>query len=96
MRNVTVRVLVADFAREMVAMRNWLDSNGYEPTRFDCNQNGRQIILSVDFTTDAAAEVFAQCFDGEVAHQLHPDSSRRPNGARPVPQVRSAGRPLFR
>jgi hypothetical protein len=77
MRSVTVRVLAADLAREMVAMRNWLDRNGYEPSRFDCNQIGRQIILSVDFTTDAAAAAFAQCFDGEGAYQLHPDSSRR-------------------
>jgi hypothetical protein len=68
MRSVTVRVLAADLAREMVAMRSWLDRNRYEPSRFDCNQNGRQIILSVDFTTDAAAEAFAQCFDSEGAH----------------------------
>jgi len=48
-------VPAADFAREMVAMRAWLDRNRYEPTRFDCNQTGRQIIVSVNFGTDAAA-----------------------------------------
>ena len=36
MKSVTVRVLAADLAREMVAMRRWLDRNRYEPTRFDC------------------------------------------------------------
>jgi hypothetical protein len=78
MRSVTVRVLAADLAREMLAMRRWLDRNRYEPTRFDCNQDGSQIILSVGFPTDAAATAFAQCFDGEGAYQLlHPDGSRR-------------------
>ena len=76
MRSVTVRVRVDDLAREMVAMRNWLDRNRYEPTRFDCNQNGSQIILSVDFAIDAAAEAFAQCFDGAGADRsLHRDNS---------------------
>jgi hypothetical protein len=75
MRNVTVRVLVADFAREMVAMRNWLDSNGYEPTRFGCNQNGRQITLSVDFTTDAAAEAFREA---RRRHAVHRSRNARP------------------
>jgi hypothetical protein len=78
MRSVTVRVQAEDLAREMVVMRSWLDRHRYEPTRFDCNQNGKQIILSVDFTTDATAEAFAQCFNGECAQQLlHRDSSRR-------------------
>ena len=40
MKSVTVRVLAADLAREMVVMRRWLDRNRYEPMRFDCNQNG--------------------------------------------------------
>ena len=79
MRSVTVRLQAEDLAREMIAMRGWLDRNRYEPTRFDCNQNGRQIILSVDFGTDAAAQAFAQCFNGEGVRQLlHPNSSRRP------------------
>jgi hypothetical protein len=65
MSSVTVRVLARDFAREMVAMRTWLDGNRYEPTRFDCNQNEELIILSVHFTTDAAAQAFARCFNGE-------------------------------
>jgi hypothetical protein len=62
MTSVTVRVLAADLAREMLAMRRWLDRNRYEPMRFDCNQNGRQIILSVDFALDEAAAAFASHF----------------------------------
>ena len=70
MMSVTVRVQAEDLAREMVVMRSWLDRHRHEPTRFDCNQNGKQIILSVDFMTDATAEAFAQCFNGECAQQL--------------------------
>ena len=81
MKSVTVRVLAADLAREMVVMRRWLDRNRYEPMRFDCNQNGREVILSVDFATDAAAEAFAQSFDSQGAHQhMHLDNSRREAG----------------
>ena len=49
MRTVTVQLRAADLSREMVAMREWLNRNGYEATRFDCDQNGDNIILSVDF-----------------------------------------------
>jgi hypothetical protein len=65
MRSVIVRVLAADLAREMVAMRTWLDRNGYELARFDCNQNGKQLTLSVDFAIDAAAKAFVQHFDSK-------------------------------
>ena len=82
MRSVTVRVQAEDLAREMIAMRGWLDRNRYEPTRFDCNQTGRQIILSVDFGTDAAAQAFAQCFNGERTHQLMPATKFAAGGSR--------------
>ena len=39
MRRVIVRVAAADFAREMGAMRRWIDSNQYEPTRFKYDQD---------------------------------------------------------
>ena len=81
MTSVTVRVPAADLAREM-AMRVWLDRNRYEPTRFDCNQTGRQIILSVDFGTDTAAQAFAQCLNGEGTHQLMPATKFSAGGSR--------------
>ena len=62
MRSVTVRVLAADLAREMVAMRSWLDSSGYEPTRFDCDQRGADVVVSIDFKLDEAAAAFASHF----------------------------------
>ena len=56
MRTVTVQLRAAGLSREMVAMREWLNRNGYEATRFDCDQNGDNIFLSVDFWMDVAAK----------------------------------------
>jgi hypothetical protein len=65
MRTVTIRMHTIDLSREMVAMRGWLDRNGHEPARFDCDTRGGEVVLSVDFRSGAAAEAFAQRFDGE-------------------------------
>jgi hypothetical protein len=46
----------------MAAMREWLDSNGYEPTRFKYDQDGVDVVVSVDFTLDDAAEAFTNRF----------------------------------
>jgi hypothetical protein len=64
---VTVRFRATDLSSEMAEMRGWLDRNQYEATRFDCNQNGDDIILSVGFRMKAAAEAFARHFDGRHA-----------------------------
>ena len=83
MRTVIMRLPAADLSGEMVAMRGWLDSNRYELTRFDCDQNGDDIIVSVDFSMDAAAAAFAKRFDGPrvtaaVTATAHPDPRNRP------------------
>jgi hypothetical protein len=65
MRSVTVRVLARDLAREMVLMREWLDLNRCEPTRFDCGKNGTEVVLFVDFSSGIVAEGFARRFGGE-------------------------------
>jgi hypothetical protein len=65
MRSVTVRVLAADLAREMVLMCEWLDLHRCEPTRFDCGKNGAEVVLFVDFSSDIAAEGFAKRFNDE-------------------------------
>ena len=44
----------------MVMMREWLDLNRCEPTRFDCGTNGAEVVLLVDFSTGVAAEGFAR------------------------------------
>jgi hypothetical protein len=65
MRTVTVRVNAIDLSQEMVAMRGWLDRNGHEPMRFDCDKSGDEFILSVAFRVGAVAEEFARRFDGD-------------------------------
>jgi hypothetical protein len=70
MRGVTVRVLAADLAREMVAMREWLDLNQCEPTRFDCDTNGAEVVLFVGFSTSVAAAGFARRFGAQGSSPL--------------------------
>jgi hypothetical protein len=69
MRTATVRLRAADLSREMAAMREWLDRTRYEPTRFDCDQDGDTVVLSVDFRSPAAAGAFARRFDVEDGSQ---------------------------
>ena len=67
MRIVKVRFPAADLSREMAAMREWLDSNRYEPAKFDCDHDGVDVVLSVEFMLDEAAKAFAKRFGGWVA-----------------------------
>jgi hypothetical protein len=53
---------------EMIAMRRWLDHNGYELTRFECDRNGKHVIVSVDLALDAAAAALAEHFHGQSNH----------------------------
>ena len=62
MRIVKVRFPAADLSREMAAMREWLDSNRYEPAKFDCDHDGVDVVLSVKFMLDVAANAFAKRF----------------------------------
>jgi hypothetical protein len=78
MRTVTVQLRAADFSRAMVAMREWLDRNGYEATRFKYDQHEDAVVVSVDFTGEVAAEAFARRFDGfrQPSPPSQGDSSR--------------------
>jgi hypothetical protein len=69
MRSVTVRVPAADLGRAMISMRQWLDLNQFEPTRFDCGKRGAEVVLSVAFCTGGAAEKFARQFGGKKVHR---------------------------
>jgi hypothetical protein len=69
MRTVKIRMRGADLSREMAAMREWLDRNRYEPTRFDCDQHGSNVVVSVDFILDEAAAAFAGRFVAEHGPQ---------------------------
>jgi hypothetical protein len=77
MRTVKVRLHAADISREMAVMRQWLDRNGYEPRKFNWDQDRDTVVLSIEFTVDAAADAFARRFDGESGTVVPvPHSSR--------------------
>ena len=78
-RTVKVRLREADLCREMETMREWLDSNGVELRKFDCEHHGPVRILSIEFRVDAEADAFARRFDGEIGSS--PPSSRGQFGA---------------
>jgi hypothetical protein len=62
MRTVTVRLPAGEFSAMMTTMREWLDRNSYEPTRFKYDQAEDAVVVSIDFPTDAAAAAFASRF----------------------------------
>jgi hypothetical protein len=70
MRTVRLGLPRADFSQVMVTMRLWLDEARHNPERFDCHQNGDEIVLSVDFMDHAAAEAFSRRFTGEISTPL--------------------------
>jgi hypothetical protein len=78
MQIVKVRFSAADLSREMAAMREWLDSNRYEPTKFRYDQDDEAVTVSVEFSNAEEAEAFAGRFD----------VARRLNRHRPVWEVR--------
>ena len=69
MRTIKIRMLAVDLSREMAAMREWLDRNSCEPTRFKYDQDEDAVVVSIDFPTDAAAQAFASRFVAEPGPQ---------------------------
>ena len=67
MPTITVVVLRERFTDEMIAMRDWLDRNQHQPTRFDCDRNGDTVIVSAAFSEERAATAFASRFGGSKA-----------------------------
>ena len=65
MQIVKVQLPAADLSREMAAMREWLDSNRYASAKFDCDHDGVDLVLSVEFMLDEAAKAFAKRFGGK-------------------------------
>jgi hypothetical protein len=68
MRSVMIRISAAEFSGTMRAIAEWLDVNGYEPTRYKYNHSGDAVFVTVDFPAAVVADAFAICF-GSV-HQL--------------------------
>ena len=66
MGSVRVRLNQARLSADMVEMRCWLDRNQHDPMRFDCHQNGDEILVCIEFSRKEAAQAFAKRFDGEI------------------------------
>jgi len=75
MRTVAIRLVDADFAQQMALMRDWLDRQCSEPTRFIYKQANDEVVVSVEFPNEGDAEAFAIRF----LRQEHPDHQ---NGSR--------------
>ena len=72
MRMVTVRLPAAGFSAALAAMREWLDRNRQEPTKFTCDQDGDAVVVSVDFLKAEDAEEFARHFAGHEQQRSPP------------------------
>jgi hypothetical protein len=70
MRSVAIRIPAAEFSRTITAIAEWLDVNGYEPTRFKYDHGEDAVLVTVDFPAAVAAAAFTMRF-GSV-HQLFP------------------------
>ena len=75
MRTVAIRLVDAEFAQQMALMRDWLDRQCSEPTRFIYEQANDEVVVSVEFPNEGDADAFAIRF----LRQEHPDHQ---NGSR--------------
>jgi hypothetical protein len=76
-QSVTVRISATEFSATMKAIREWLDANGYEPTRYQYHHDKDAVFVTVDFPAGVAAQAFAMRFDGVYRLSLRaasPDS----------------------
>ena len=72
MRTITVRLPAAEFSAAMGLMREWLDQNRCEPSKFKYDQEREAVVLSVEFPDDQQAEAFATRFNGTGRHPSSP------------------------
>jgi hypothetical protein len=63
MKIVALRVVHGDLARAMIAMRDWLDQNHYEPASFAFDRHGDEMVVKVGFASTDQADAFAAQFD---------------------------------
>ena len=83
MRAVVVRLVDADFARQMASIGEWLDRYRCEATRFVYDQADGEVVVSVEFPNDSDAEAFAIRFNGQSSADN--GSRANPTGLSPDP-----------
>jgi hypothetical protein len=74
-----VQIPAAEFSGTMTVIAEWLDANGYEPTRYKYNHSEDAVVVIVDFPSAVAADAFAMRFGGlyQLVSQLASPDSRR-------------------
>jgi hypothetical protein len=70
MRSVTVRLRATEFSDNMMAIGDWLNANRCAPTRYKYTYNKDDVLVTVDFPAEVAAEAFATRFEG-ARHSGH-------------------------
>ncbi|MBV9248878.1 MAG: hypothetical protein JO227_06485 [Acetobacteraceae bacterium] len=63
----------------MRTISQWLDDNGYWPTRYKYDHNEDAVLVIIDFDVDVAAEAFATRFADSYYSSPQPTS---PDGGR--------------
>ena len=66
MHSVTIRISAAEFCVTMTAIAEWLDVDGYEPTRYKYDHDEDAVLVTIDFLAGVAAKAFATRFDGSI------------------------------
>ena len=56
----------------MTAIVEWLDVNGYEPTRYKYNHSEDAVLVTVDFPAAVAADAFRCASAVSIAHLREP------------------------
>ena len=59
MRSVTVRLNAAEFSAGITMIGEWLEANRHEPTRYKYDHHEDAVVVTIDFSTEMAAEAFA-------------------------------------
>jgi hypothetical protein len=77
MRSVTVRLNAAEFSAAMTMIGEWLDANRYEPTRYKYDHHEDAVVVTIDFSTEMAAEAFAARFEDVYHSPTQPASAGR-------------------
>jgi hypothetical protein len=66
MHSVEVRLPTHNLSKALVSMREWLDGMGYAVFRYDCEDEGSEVVVRVGFRDDKQAEEFAKELEGVV------------------------------
>jgi hypothetical protein len=86
MTAVQIRLNLNDLARQMGAMRIWLDQQRFEPSSFSCRDDDHGVVISLEFKAADQAQAFLKHFNGLANRRSTPD-----NGADQAPRSLEIG-----